>query len=39
MLLRDRFINVKKINKATPKNPLSGNKNLYRLKWGIFNHY
>ncbi len=28
MLPFDRFIIVKKINKATPENPLSGNKKL-----------
>ena len=39
MLPSDRFINVKKFNKATPKNPLSGNKNLYRLKWSVLNHH
>ena len=35
----DRFINVKKFNKATLENPLSGNKNLYRLKLSVSNQY
>ena len=39
MLPLNRRMIVKKINKAATENPLSGNKNLYRLDLGIFNRY